>query len=211
MKKIALSITAIFLALNFSLMAQSGNETLVLIKTDYGDMTAMLYNDTPKHRDNFIKLIKDGWYEGSEFHRVINGFMIQGGASADGQQDPGYTIEAEIRPGHFHKRGALAAARQGDQVNPEKRSSGSQFYVVQGSVLNDQILDQYEERLQTEFNEEQRQAYKTVGGAPHLDGAYTVFGEVISGFEVIDKIANVVTNQRDKPIKEVTMSIEILE
>lgn len=211
MKKIAVMITAFLLALNFSLMAQSGNETLVVIKTGYGDMTAMLYNDTPKHRDNFIKLIKDGWYEGSQFHRVIKGFMIQGGASANGQQDPGYTVEAEIRPNHFHKRGALAAARQGDQVNPERRSSGCQFYVVQGSVLTEPILDQYEQRLNTTFTEEQKKAYTTLGGSPHLDGAYTVFGEVISGFEVIDKIADVVTNQHDKPMKPVTMSIEILE
>jgi peptidyl-prolyl cis-trans isomerase B (cyclophilin B) len=211
MKKIAVILTAIFMAINFTLMAQTGNETLVVIKTKFGDMTAMLYNDTPKHRDNFIKLIKEGWYEGSEFHRVIKGFMIQGGGNADGRPDPGYTIEAEIRPNHFHKRGALAAARMGDQVNPERRSSGSQFYIVQGGVLNEQILAQYEQRLNTTFSEEQKQAFTTIGGSPHLDGAYTVFGEVISGFDVIDKIADVVTNQRDKPMDEVTMSIEILE
>jgi peptidyl-prolyl cis-trans isomerase B (cyclophilin B) len=211
MKKTALLITAIFMAINFSLMAQTGNETLVVIKTQFGDMTAMLYNDTPKHRDNFIKLIKEGWYEGSEFHRVIKGFMIQGGGNADGRQDPGYTIEAEIRPNHIHKRGALAAARMPDNVNPEMRSSGCQFYVVQGGVLNEQILAQYEQRLGTKFNEEQKKAYTTIGGSPHLDGAYTVFGEVISGFEVIDKIAAVVTGQRDKPVEKVTMSIDILE
>lgn len=192
-------------------MAQTGNETLVVIKTQFGDMTAMLYNDTPKHRDNFVKLIKEGWYEGSEFHRVIKGFMIQGGGNADGRQDPGYTIEAEIRPNHIHKRGALAAARMPDNVNPEMRSSGCQFYVVQGGVLNEQILAQYEQRLGTKFNEEQKKAYTTIGGSPHLDGAYTVFGEVISGFEVIDKIAAVVTGQRDKPVEKVTMSIDILE
>lgn len=211
MKKTALLITAIFMAINFSLMAQTGNETLVVIKTQFGDMTAMLYNDTPKHRDNFVKLIKEGWYEGSEFHRVIKGFMIQGGGNADGRQDPGYTIEAEIRPNHIHKRGALAAARMPDNVNPEMRSSGCQFYVVQGGVLNEQILAQYEQRLGTKFNEEQKKAYTTIGGSPHLDGAYTVFGEVISGFEVIDKIAAVVTGQRDKPVEKVTMSIDILE
>jgi peptidyl-prolyl cis-trans isomerase B (cyclophilin B) len=192
-------------------MAQTGNETLILIKTEYGDMTAMLYNDTPKHRDNFIKLTKEGWYEGSEFHRVIKGFMIQGGANADGRQDPGYTIEAEIKPDHFHKRGALAAARMGDDVNPEKRSSGCQFYVVQGSVLTNEILGMYEQRLGLTFSEEQRKAYTTVGGSPHLDGGYTVFGEVITGFEVIDKVADVVTNKMDKPLDDVIFSVEILE
>jgi peptidyl-prolyl cis-trans isomerase B (cyclophilin B) len=211
MKRITFAISVILLTLNLAVMAQTGNETLILIKTDYGDMTAMLYNDTPKHRDNFIKLIKEGWYEGSEFHRVIKGFMIQGGASADGRQDPGYTIEAEIRPNHFHKRGALAAARMGDDVNPEKRSSGCQFYVVQGSVLTNEILGMYEQRLGLTFTEEQRKAYTTVGGSPHLDGGYTVFGEVITGFEVIDKVADVVTNKMDKPLDEVTFSIEILE
>jgi len=211
MKKIISTITVILLTLNIAVMAQKGNETLILIKTELGDMTAMLYNDTPQHRDNFIKLIKEGWYEGSEFHRVIKGFMIQGGASADGTQDPGYTIEAEIKPNHFHKRGALAAARMGDDVNPEKRSSGCQFYVVQGAPLTAEILGMYEQRMGTTFTEEQKKVYTAVGGSPHLDGGYTVFGEVITGFEVIDIIADVVTNKMDKPLDEVTMSIEILE
>ena len=192
-------------------MAQDNKETLIVIKTRFGDMTAMLYNDTPQHRDNFIKLITEGWYEGSPFHRVITGFMIQGGGNADGRVDPGYTIEAEILPGHFHKRGALSAARMGDQVNPERRSSGCQFYVVQGSVLTNETLNSYEGRMGKKFSPEQREAYTTTGGTPHLDGEYTVFGEVITGFEVIDKIAAVKTDRTDKPEEPVIMSVEILE
>ena len=114
-----LALAAILLMINSISMAQEGNEKIVVIHTDYGDITAMLYNDTPKHRDNFIKLVEEGWYENSPFHRVIKGFMIQGGSSASGETDPGYTIEAEFRPQHFHKKGALSAARMGDQVNPE--------------------------------------------------------------------------------------------
>ena len=122
-------------------------ETIVVIETNYGTITAKLYNDTPLHRDNFIKLIKEGWYNGSPIHRVINKFMIQGGQNADGRLDPGYTIPAEFRDKHFHKKGALCAARQGDQVNPKKASSGSQFYIVQGQVYDDKTLDLYESRL----------------------------------------------------------------
>lgn len=211
MKFKAISVTAIFLMINFFTMAQEGKEKLIVIHTSMGDITAKLYNDTPKHRDNFIKLINEGWFEGSPFHRVIKGFMVQGGSSANGKTDPGYTIEAEIRPNNIHKKGALAAARMGDHVNPEKRSSGSQFYLVQGSVLTNDILNQYEQRFRKSFSEEQRKAYTTIGGAPHLDGDYTVFGEVISGFEVIDKIAAVNTDRTDKPVEPVTMTIEILE
>jgi peptidyl-prolyl cis-trans isomerase B (cyclophilin B) len=211
MKPKILVITLSFILLNAFVMAQDGKERLILIKTSMGDITAKLYNDTPKHRDNFIKLIKEGWYNDSPFHRVIDQFMIQGGQSASGKIDPGYTIEAEIRPNHIHKKGALAAARQPDQVNPEKRSSGCQFYIVQGAVISKDILKQYEQRLNTTFTEEQVKAYSTVGGTPHLDGGYTVFGEVITGFEVIDKIAGVQTDRSDRPVSPVTMSIEILE
>ncbi len=186
-------------------------ETLVVIHTKFGDMMAVLYNDTPKHRDNFIKLIKSGWYNGSTFHRVIKGFMIQGGANKDGKVDPGYTIPAEIRPNHFHKKGALAAAREGDKVNPEKRSSGSQFYIVQGQVVTDAYLDAVSARTGHVFTKEERETYKTIGGAPHLDGGYTVFGELLSGFDVLDKIASVKTDAHDKPLVPVKMTIEVLD
>lgn len=186
-------------------------ETLIVIHTKFGDITAKLYNDTPVHRDNFIKLVKEGWYNGSPFHRVINGFMIQGGSNKDGRTDPGYTLPAEILPNHFHKKGALAAARMGDKVNPEKRSSGSQFYIVQGQRVTDQYLNAVSAKTGHIFTKEQRQVYKTIGGTPHLDGAYTVFGEVLDGFDVIDKIAAVKTNAGDKPLEEIDMNIEILE
>ena len=181
-------------------------ETVVVIETNYGTIKAKLYNDTPLHRDNFIKLVNEGWYNGSPFHRVINNFMIQGGQNADGRMDPGYTIPAEFRDNHFHKKGALCAARQGDQVNPKKASSGSQFYIVQGQVFDDKKLELYEERLGKIFSATQRQAYKTVGGTPHLDGDYTVFGEVTEGLDVVDKIARVKTGYMDVPVEPVTIT-----
>lgn len=181
-------------------------ETVVVIETNYGTIKAKLYNDTPLHRDNFIKLVNEGWYKGSPFHRVINNFMIQGGQNADGRMDPGYTVPAEFRENHFHKKGALCAARQGDNVNPKKASSGSQFYIVQGQVFDDKKLDLYEERLGKAFNARQRQAYKTVGGTPHLDGDYTVFGEVIEGIEIVDKIARVKTGYMDVPVEPVIIN-----
>ncbi|MEA3280729.1 MAG: peptidylprolyl isomerase [Thermodesulfobacteriota bacterium] len=196
-----------------STFAQTEKETVVIIHTDKGDITVKLYNETPKHRDNFIKLIKSGWYNGSEFHRVISNFMIQGGGSAKGKTDPGYKIDAEFLPKLFHKKGALAAAREGDNVNPKRQSSGSQFYIVQGRKFNDQYLNMFEQKANIKFTEKQREVYKKVGGTPHLDGAYTVFGEVISGLNVVDTIAAVKTNKNmgDKPIEPVTMTMEILE
>ena len=186
-------------------------ETVVVINTNYGTIKAKLYNDTPLHRDNFIKLINEGWFNGSPFHRVINNFMIQGGQNADGRQDPGYTVPAEFRENHFHKKGALCAARQGDQVNPKKASSGSQFYIVQGQVFDDKKLALYEERLGKIFSAKQRQAYKTVGGTPHLDGDYTVFGEVIEGLDIVDKIAGVKTGYMDVPVETVTINSITIE
>ena len=180
-------------------------ETVVVIETSMGTIKAKLYNDTPLHRDNFIKLVNEGWYNGSPFHRVINNFMIQGGQNADGRLDPGYKVPAEFRDNHFHKKGALCAARQGDQVNPQKASSGSQFYIVQGQVFDDNKLALYEERLGKIFSAKQRQAYKTIGGTPHLDGDYTVFGEVIDGLDVVDKIAGVKTGYMDVPVEPVTI------
>ena len=209
MKKILL-ILSVFLAVQIYSQTDKP-ETLVLIHTTYGDITAKLYNDTPEHRDNFIKLIKEGWYEGSPFHRVIKGFMIQGGSNKNGRTDPGYTVKAEITPNHFHKKGALSAARMGDQANPEKRSSGSQFYIVQGQVVNDQYLNTVASKTGHQFTDEQKQVYKTIGGTPHLDGGYTVFGEVLDGFNVIDLIAAVKTGRGDKPIEPISMTIEILE
>ena len=186
-------------------------ETLVLIKTTKGNITVKLYNDTPLHRDNFIKLINEGWYNNSPFHRVINNFMIQGGHNQDGSVDPGYTIPAEFRANHFHKKGALAAARQGDQVNPQRASSGCQFYIVQGQVLTEAHIEMYKQRYGLTFTPEQVEAYTTVGGTPHLDGQYTVFGEVVEGLEIVDVIAKVKTGYMDVPVEPVVMSIEILK
>ena len=207
MKKICLIICIL---LGMTTQAQE-KETLVLIKTSLGDITVKLYNDTPLHRDNFIKLINEGWYNNSPFHRVINNFMIQGGHNQDGSVDPGYTIPAEFRSNHIHKKGALAAARQGDHVNPKKASSGCQFYIVQGQVLTDAHIQMYEQRMGLTFTQEQIEAYTTVGGTPHLDGEYTVFGEVVEGLDVIDKIAKVKTGYMDVPVEAVTMTIEILK
>ena len=186
-------------------------ETVVVIETSMGTIKAKLYNDTPKHRDNFIKLINECWYNGSPFHRVIKDFMIQGGQNADGRLDPGYTIPAEITNNHFHKKGALAAARQPDQVNPKKASSGSQFYIVQGKKFDEAWLDMYENRSGKVFSARQRQAYQTTGGSPHLDGDYTVFGEVTEGLDVVDKIAAVKTGNMDVPIEPVTIKSITIE
>ena len=246
-------------------------DVLVEIKTTEGDLTERLFGDTPRHRDNFVKLAKEGYYNGVLFHRVINEFMVQTGdpdsktAPAGkmlGSGGPGYDIEAEIvYPTHFHKRGALAAARQGDQVNPERRSSGSQFYIVTGKAYNDSTLNQMERQLQMMqkqniFNDlarehrdsimtlrrnrdqaglqvlqdelvaitekkaaeaparltaEQREAYTTTGGTPHLDNQYTVFGEVVDGMDVIDKIEKVETDSHDRPLKDVKiLSMRVL-
>ncbi len=203
------TLVLFMLFLSIGLYAQ--NETLILIKTEYGEITAKLYNDTPLHRDNFIKLVNEGWYEDSPFHRVIQNFMIQGGSNKRGQNDPGYLIDAEIKPHYIHKKGALAAARMGDRVNPQKKSSGSQFYLVQGQKFAPEQLRSFAQQSGFDYTEEHYRTYAEVGGTPHLDGAYTVFGEVVHGFEVIDKIAAVRTDPTDRPLQNITMSIEILE
>ena len=244
----------------------SDKMTKVKLETSLGDIVVELYNETPQHRDNFIKLVNEGYYDGVLFHRVIKDFMIQAGdgnsktAGPDaslGDGDPGYTIEAEfVYPQYFHKRGALAAARTGDQFNPERRSSGSQFYIVTGRVfgieqlrmmdpeLNKKKQDIFRqlvmenqariqelqanqdnaglEALQNAFIEqtnaeaallplsytdEQIEAYTTIGGTPHLDGQYTVFGEVVSGMDVVDKIQNTTTGRQDRP----TVDIKIIK
>ncbi|MBP5498749.1 MAG: peptidylprolyl isomerase [Muribaculaceae bacterium] len=241
------------------------NCTKVEIKTSLGDIVVALYNETPKHRDNFIKLVNEGYYNGVLFHRVIKDFMIQTGDGTSktagpeahlGTGDPGYTLEAEfVYPKYFHKKGALAAARTADQVNPERRSSGSQFYIVTGNVygvgqlqqmaqqmvnqqkqmrfqalamehrddimrwqanndtgnltnLQNQLIEQvnkeFADKPAPTMTQEQIDAYSSIGGAPHLDGQYTVFGEVVSGMDVVDKIQNVATRSGDdRPLEDV--------
>lgn len=209
MKNILLIVS---LLISLNILAQNNKpETLIVIHTSYGDITAKLYNDTPKHRDNFIKLVNEGWYIDSPFHRVIKQFMIQGGGNKDGRTDPGYTIDAEILPNHVHIKGVLAAARMPDHINPKKESSGSQFYIVQGRIVPGVYLDQASAQSGIVYTEEQKQAYSTFGGTPHLDGEYTVFGEVVMGIEVIDAIAAIATARGDKPLEDITMTIEILE
>ncbi len=233
MKKIfSLSMLIALIIISPSINAQSAkkkktgdkkinNETIVLIKTNMGNLKVKLYNETPKHRDNFIKLVKEGYYNKTLFHRVINGFMIQGGdpdskTATKGQMlgngGPDYTIPAEFVSAKFHKKGALAAARTGDDVNPKKESSGSQFYIAQGKVYSDAELNMFEQRMGKKFTPAQRAAYKTVGGTPHLDGSYTVFGELIEGFDVLDKIAAVPGDQMNRPTEDVIIiSAEIVK
>ncbi|MGL6039148.1 MAG: peptidylprolyl isomerase [Soonwooa sp.] len=189
----------------------------VLLHTNYGDMELRLSDLTPKHRDNFITLVKSKFYDGVLFHRVIKNFMIQSGdpdsrnAAAGmplGEGGPKYTIPAEFNNTLFHKKGALAAAREGDDVNPQKASSGSQFYIVQGKVWRNGALDTLQvKRLNGAIIPENRRAvYTTEGGTPHLDGNYTVFGQLIKGFEVLDKIAAVTTSagkDKDRPSTDV--------
>lgn len=268
------SITALFV---FSLLiscAKDKTDYLVTIKTPYGDMVAILYDETPKHKANFIKLAKEHFFDSLMFHRVMQGFMIQGGDPDSkhaqpgqplGRGGPGYTIDAEFVPSLFHKKGALSAARMGDNVNPAKASSGSQFYIVQGTVVPPEELDglRYDQmQLMTglrkmledpsnkalqdtltqlyysgniaayqkalfacapqvekvtglkvikDIPEERIKAYTTVGGSPHLDDQYTVFGQVIKGFEVIDKIASVQRDQADRPVEDVRMIVTVEE
>jgi peptidyl-prolyl cis-trans isomerase B (cyclophilin B) len=186
--------------------------TKVLFKTTFGDITVALYDDTPQHKANFIKLVNDKFYDGVLFHRIIKGFMIQGGdpnsktAKAGqrlGDGDVGYTIPAEFVAGHYHKRGALAAAREPDQVNPQKASSGCQFYIVDGTVYDNDKMTLIAQRTGKTFSPEQVQAYTTVGGAPWLDGDYTVFGEVIKGMDVVDKIAGQQKDGNDRPLEDI--------
>ncbi len=245
--------------------------TKVKIQTTLGDIIVRLYDETPLHRDNFVKLAKEGYYDGTIFHRVIKDFMIQGGDPDSknpapngryGTGGPDYTIEAEIKPELIHKRGALAAARQGDEVNPERRSSGSQFYIVWGQQykasqmgqLDKQMRMQAEQQIFNELvqqnrkrimdlrrnrdqeglmdlqndlvaqthaiaeqrgvkglSEVQKEVYSTVGGTPHLDGQYTVFGEVEEGLDIVGKIQAVATHQGDRPKEDIFMNVTVLE
>ena len=220
MKKLfAIGLLLIGLLSSLHLQAQEV-ETLVLIDTDMGKIKVKLFNDTPQHRDNFIKNVKEKRYDGLLFHRVIKQFMVQGGDinSKDapieqhlGDGDPGYTIPAEIvYPKYFHKRGMLCAARTSDDENPERASSGSQFYIVTGKFYTEMELDKMEEKDNKTFTPEQREAYMLEGGAPHLDWTYTIFGEVIKGMKGVDKIQFVETNEDDRPLKNIkikTMTI----
>lgn len=257
---IIIKVCAVFCTL-FLANCSANGPTKVVIVTDYGDIVLVLYDQTPQHRDNFIKLAQEGFYDGTLFHRVMKEFMIQGGDPESknaqpgvqlGKGGPGYTVPAEFVPEYIHKRGALAAARLPDMINPAKESSGSQFYIVQGHVFSDYELDRVEEQfaegrarqmysqyLQEEevamqnagepvyadsvqvragrrasayllenpfrMKAEDRETYKTIGGSPHLDGDYTVFGEVVKGMEVIDKIAELETDNASRPKVDVVI------
>jgi len=219
MKKL---FTTILLLLSLSMAFAGGPKNqYVRIKTSYGECIIRLYNQTPKHRDNFIKLVKQGFYNGTLFHRVIQNFMIQGGDpdSKDtikakpgaelGNGDVGYTVPAEFRDSLFHKRGVLAAARDD---NPAKASSGCQFYIVEGKRFSDGKLDTLEQtRLKgRKIPTWEREYYRSVGGAPHLDQNYTVYGEVVIGIDMIDRIAAVKTDKNDRPVADVPMTVELL-
>ena len=266
-----LSVLTAFVA-SCSTSEKSTNQPVVLIKTEYGDIKVNLYEKTPEHRKNFIELTTDDFYDGLLFHRVIPNFMIQGGDPESKNAEPGeklgggsldYTLPAEFVPEYYHKRGALAAARRGGPSNPEKRSSGSQFYIVQGKVFTPGQLDTLEmmknsrlrkemvaEQIEShraeleefqknndrqgfnlrvaelrekadslmeangikfEFTDEQREIYTTIGGYPSLDGDYTVYGEVVEGMGVVDKIAAVKTDENDRPLEDVKMEVELVK
>ena len=263
---LSLVLFALFLVGVNPLSAQE-KRTKFIIHTSMGDMKGELFNETPMHRDNFIKLANEGWFEDSYFHRIINHFMIQGGQNADGREDAAYTIPAEFVPEiHVHHKGMLAAAREGDKVNPTKASSAAQFYIVHGKIMNLGQLDALEAKINAErkriavenyilfpgnekwlykidalmkardnaglkssqvevynemlakgeapkefhYSEEQKKVYTTVGGTPHLDGAYTVYGRITEGLDVLDKIAATpVVGSR--PIEKVLMKIEIIK
>ena len=219
MKK--LFTTALLLLTLVTAFAKGPKNQYVRIKTSYGECIIRLYNETPKHRDNFIKLVKQGFYNGTLFHRVIQNFMIQGGdpdskdpqkakAGAQlGNGDLGYTIPAEFRDSLFHKRGVLAAARDD---NPAKASSGCQFYIVEGKRMTDGKMDTLETtRLKGyKIPAWQRDYYKSVGGTPQLDHGYTVYGEVVSGIDMVDRIAAVKKDGNDRPLDDVPMTVELL-
>jgi peptidyl-prolyl cis-trans isomerase B (cyclophilin B) len=268
MKNISIAFLSYFLIVTGC--AQK-NDYVVTIKTDYGDMTAILYDETPKHKENFIKLAKEHYFDSTLFHRVIEGFMIQGGDPDSkkaqpgqplGRGGPGYTIDAEFNPKFFHHKGALSAARLGDAQNPSKASSGSQFYIVQGTKMSEaevkidqtklnQALQQFfqdpanqaaydsggaiynsgDMKLYQDFivrlipriekstgisTEKQiapevLKAYTTVGGAPTLDGGYTVFGKLVKGEDVLDKIAAVPKGPGDRPLQDIRMTVTVEE
>ena len=201
------------------LEVETPDHCTVEIETSLGKMTAILYDQTPLHRDNFLKLVGQGFYDSLLFHRVINNFMIQGGdpnsrGAKPGQQlgngGPGYTVPAEFNPSLVHTKGALAAARMSDAVNPTKSSSGSQFYIVHGRPVDERTLNQMESSKGIHYSKEVKDKYARLGGTPFLDMEYTVFGEIISGFEVLDAIAATPTNPGDRPKEDVKMKIRVV-
>ena len=202
-------------SLNVSAQKKSKKDDLITIKTDQGTMQVILFDETPKHKANFIKLAKDKFYDGLLFHRVIESFMIQGGdpesRNADsekmlGKGDNGYKIPAEFSPKLFHQKGALAAARDN---NPAKESSGCQFYIVQGKKWSKADLDKQAARAARKITNEQKAVYEKIGGTPHLDGSYTVFGQVIDGIDIIDKITSYPRDERDRPEKNIAMKVSV--
>jgi len=216
------TITLLALLLTLAAARAQQADTLrheVLLQTSMGDIRIALYNETPRHRDNFLKLVRSGYYDGLLFHRVIDKFMIQAGDSASRHAQPGqllgdspegYTVPQEISyPRLFHKRGAVGAAREGDDVNPSRASSAAQFYIVFGRRFNDDMLDRVQQRLDestkgmVRLTPEVRQAYKAHGGTPHLDGQYTVFGEVVQGLSAVQSIEWVETDKNDRPLQDV--------
>lgn len=202
-----------------SIVIDPPSKCLIEITTDFGVMMAELYDATPQHRDNFLKLAGEGYYDGLLFHRVIDGFMIQGGdpnsrnaapGAALGSGGPGYQVPGEFVDSLVHIRGAIAAARTGDGVNPERKSSGSQFYIVQGTAVDASMLDMLEKRKGFKYSEEQRAAYLEHGGTPFLDRDYSVYGRVISGFDVLDQIARAPKDARDRPTKDIKMTVKVI-
>lgn len=214
MKKLLYAVAVLLLV-----ACGSPKDVTVRMHTTAGVIDLCLYDETPRHRDNFIRLVKEHRYDSLLFHRVIQDFMIQGGDPTSknaapgallGEGDLGYTIEPEFMPDiHFHRRGVLAAAREGDDVNPTKASSASQFYIVWGKVYTKEQLESYKEFYKQRTGRElvitpkQEEVYTTVGGTPHLDGEYTVFGEVIGGLEVVEKIQSVPCDGNDRPLEDV--------
>ncbi|MBA2250032.1 MAG: peptidylprolyl isomerase [Chitinophagaceae bacterium] len=214
-------ILAIFISCSASrnTTANIPSGTRIKLTTDSGIIILRLYDKTPLHRDNFIKLVKAHYFDSLLFHRVIKNFMIQGGDPESknalpgvelGNGGPPYTIPAEFDTSLFHKKGALAAAREGDDVNPSKASSSSQFYIVQGKRFTDAQIDKVEKDKKISISANHRQVYKTLGGTPHLDMNYTVFGEVESGLNVIDKIASAKGDSNNRPLEDIRMKMEIL-
>ena len=222
-----LLVWSVFCMVGLTARAQEQRHIVQLV-TDSGSVKIALYNETPLHRDNFLKLVREGFYDGVLFHRVIFGFMIQTGDSLSKYAEPGklygdgryesYKIPAEIRyPEIVHRRWTVAAAREGDEKNPQRESSMCQFYIVYGKRFNDDMLDEEQERLDREtggtvkMTPEIREIYKKYGGTPHLDGQYTVFGEVVEGMDVVDKIQRVETDDNARPLGDIRILKAMVE